>query len=130
MQNDYVPFKYKILEYLIEHGADINKKFQHFNSKYTPLGYLCKQSDPDIELIKFLIDHGADIHKKCKVERKLLSKKYIEHSSLYYLRKNDICKNESDLYNLVISNLEEEKEEEDYQEEEEEDDENESFSWD
>ena len=66
-----------LVKFLLDNGADINKvSREYFENKsdiiefvtpikenITPLGYLFKQDDINIELVKFLLDYGADVNK-------------------------------------------------------------------
>jgi len=69
------------IKYLVEHGADINKKKKDRWAK-TPLLIACNNENENI--IKYLVKHGADIYKvidilncpiKRYVPRRRLSKK-------------------------------------------------------
>jgi len=52
---------YKVLEFLIEHGADINynKSDMVYSNKSTPLCVAARYVD--LEMCKFLVKHGADV---------------------------------------------------------------------
>ncbi|OUM58750.1 hypothetical protein PIROE2DRAFT_22739, partial [Piromyces sp. E2] len=54
----------KVVKYLVEHGADINKENYE---RETPLFYACKSGNEAV--IKYLVERGADINKENKYER-------------------------------------------------------------
>jgi ankyrin repeat protein len=49
-----------LVEYLVEHGADINKEEKWYGE--TPLFYACKSGNKD--LVEYLVEHGEDINKE------------------------------------------------------------------
>ena len=57
----------EIVKYLVEHGADINKRN---NDGWSPLLIVCFNGH--IEIVKYLMEHGADIKDKDRVVDYLL----------------------------------------------------------
>jgi len=115
-----------MIDYLIEHGANINCKVKiDDNGICTPLTLACKNNSKSI--IKCLLEHGADINKRdgnnmtplgvaCEQENENLVKNLIEHganvnkkyeiknySTEYYYRSYDKYLSKIDIKTPLIS---------------------------